>query len=103
MKKIGKLVRDKIPETIESEGRKPITRTLLKDEFLAELDKKFSEELAEFIEEHEIVELGDVLEIIYAYCDLLGVSFEDLEKIRSEKASKNGDFSKRIYLEGTEE
>ena len=46
----GKLVRDKIPEIIIVDGKKPITRILNNDEYLQELDKKLNEEIAEYQE-----------------------------------------------------
>ena len=36
---MGKLVRDKIPQIIMSDGKNPIIRTLPDEEFLTELDK----------------------------------------------------------------
>ena len=46
--KEGKLVRDKIPEIIIADGKKPITRILDNKEYLQELDKKLNEEIAEY-------------------------------------------------------
>ena len=46
--KEGKLVRDRIPEIIIADGKKPITRILDNDEYLRELDKKLNEEIAEY-------------------------------------------------------
>lgn len=45
---MGKLVRDKIPQIIMSDGKNPIIRTLSDEEFLTELDKKLDEEIAEY-------------------------------------------------------
>lgn len=103
MKKIGKLVRDKVPEIIENDGKKAHTRTLSQEEFIIELDRKFIEEQKEFLEEHDKTELADLLEIVHSYCDLIGITFEELERIRAEKSNKNGGFEKRIYLEGISE
>lgn len=44
MKTFNKLVRDKIPEIIEKEGRKVKTRILSNDEYRQELNKIFLEE-----------------------------------------------------------
>ena len=41
----GKLVRDKIPQIIAADGKKPITRILEQEEYLLELDKKLNEEM----------------------------------------------------------
>jgi len=102
MKKIGKLVRDNIPNIIKADGKKPITRKLNDEEFLKELDRKLVEEQNEFQEAHDKEELADILELVYAYCNYLDISFDDLEKLRRSKNQKNGGFSEAIYLEGVE-
>lgn len=45
---MGKLVRDRIPEIIKTDGKNPITRVLSEDEYLQELDTKLNEEVAEY-------------------------------------------------------
>ena len=57
----GKLVRDKIPQIIIAAGKKPITRILDQEEYLAELDKKLNEEIAEYHADKSIEEMADVL------------------------------------------
>ena len=47
----NKLVRDKIPEIIENSGKTAHTHILSEDEYISELDKKLSEEFAEYQEE----------------------------------------------------
>ena len=57
----NKLVRDKIPENINSmEGRNCNYKILNDKEYLEELDKKIFEEAHEFIEEHSVEELADL-------------------------------------------
>ena len=61
----NKLVRDKIPEEIDSEiGRKCKYRILDDEEYLKELNRKVIEEANDFIEENSIEELGDLMEVI---------------------------------------
>lgn len=63
----NKLVRDKIPENIDKmEGRKANYKILEDKEYREELDKKLFEEAHEFIEEHSIEELADLMEVIFA-------------------------------------
>jgi predicted house-cleaning noncanonical NTP pyrophosphatase (MazG superfamily) len=71
--KNGKLVRDKIPEIIKKQGETPITYILDEESYLCELRVKLKEELREFLEirdtvdiEHKIEELADLLEVINA-------------------------------------
>ncbi len=99
----NKLIRDKIPEIIESSGRTPVIRTLDDAEYLTELDRKLNEECAEYQADKSLEELADILEIIYAIAEARGYSLEELEQVRAEKASKRGGFRKRIYLERVEE
>lgn len=100
----NKLVRDKIPENIDSEpGRKSKYRILDDKEYLNELNKKVIEEANEFIEENSIEELGDLMEVINAIMKLKGYQMEDVYKIMKEKADKKGVFNNRIYLEYVDE
>ena len=100
----NKLVRDKIPEEIDSElGRKSKYRILSDDEYLIELDKKVLEEANEFIEENSIEELGDLMEVINAIMKLKGYTMEEVYKVMNDKVGRKGAFNKRIYLEYVDE
>ena len=58
----NKLVRDKIPQEInKTQGRQANYKILNENEYLQELDKKLLEEAHEFIEEHSVEELGDLI------------------------------------------
>ena len=94
-----KLVRDKIPEIIEAQGKKCKVRTLSDDEYLKMIDAKLDEELAEYHEDQNIEELADLMEVIYAAAKARGYSVEELEKVRAQKAEKRGAFEKRLLLE----
>ena len=96
----GKLVRDKIPEIIMADGKKPITRILEHDEYLAELDKKLNEEIAEYQADKSIEEMADVLEVLYAICEARGYSIEELHRIRERKKEERGGFANKIYWHG---
>lgn len=100
----NKLVRDKIPENINSEsGRKSKYRILNDKEYLNELNKKVIEEANEFIEENSIEELGDLMEVINAIIQFKNYKTEELYKVMKEKADKKGAFNNRIYLEYVDE
>ena len=98
----GKLVRDKIPQIIIADGKKPITRILNEDEYLSELDKKLNEEIAEYQEDKSIEELADVLEVMFAICVARGYSVEELMNVRNSKRDKRGGFEQRIFWIGNE-
>ena len=58
---MGKLVRDRIPDIIRNDGKKPIIEILSNEEYLKELDKKLNEEVAEYQADKSIEEMADVL------------------------------------------
>lgn len=95
----NKLVRDKIPENINSmEGRKCNYKILNNYEYLKELDKKLFEEAHEFVEEHSVEELADLMEVIFAIMKDENISIEEVENARKIKNSKKGSFNDKIYL-----
>ena len=95
----NKLVRDRIPEEIDkSEGRKSNYRILDDEEYLKELDRKLFEEAHEFVEEHSLEELADLMEVISAIIKLRNISLEDVEKAREIKNNKKGKFENKVYL-----
>ena len=94
----NKLVRDRIPEIIESKGNTCVTEVLSDAAYLAMLDAKLTEELAEYHADGNPEELADLLEVIYAAAKARGVSAEELDGIRKEKAAKRGRFDQKILL-----
>ena len=62
----NKLVRDRIPEIIESSSKYCTTEILADDAFLRMIDAKLDEELAEYHKDQNIEELADLLEVIHA-------------------------------------
>lgn len=99
MEKIyNKLVRDKIPEIIERDGKQCLTETLSEEDYISALDKKIGEELSEYLSEPCLEELADLLEVIYAAAVARGFTLEELERVRKAKAEKRGGFENRIFL-----
>ena len=99
----NKLVRDRIPEIIESSGRSCTIELLSDEDYLRMLEIKLDEELAEFHQDQNLEELADLLEVIQAVVIARGSSLEELERIRAEKAQKRGGFEKRILLKEVQE
>lgn len=95
----NKLVRDKIPDIIESAGKQAVTHVLTDEEYLAELDRKLTEECAEYQMDKSLEEMADVLEVLYAIAAARGYSVEELERVRAEKSEKRGGFADKIFLE----
>lgn len=103
MEKIyNKLVRDKIPEIIKSNGENPIISILDNERYKEELEKKLYEEYIEVIESSgndRIEELADMLEVISALAKLENKTLDDIIEVSKEKVKKRGAFDKKIFLE----
>lgn len=95
----NKLVRDKIPEIIETSGKKAVFRTLSEDEYLEMLDQKLSEEMNEYLSDKSMEEIADLLEVIHAVVKARGLSMQEVEKIRLSKKEKRGGFENKVFLE----
>jgi predicted house-cleaning noncanonical NTP pyrophosphatase (MazG superfamily) len=93
-----KAIRDKIPQIIQSSGKNCNVKKLDDSEFLVELEKKLSEELAEYQESKNVEELADILEVIYRISELKGTNPDALDEIRREKAEKRGKFDENLFL-----
>lgn len=102
MKIHNKLVRDKIPEIIKSDGRIATIHYLTIEEYKRELDKKLQEEVEEYIKDDNIEELADICEVIEAILEYKNISLEAFKKIKDKKKDFNGGFTQRIFLETTE-
>ncbi len=95
----NKLVRDKIPENIDSmEGRKANWRIMDDEEYIKELNKKLLEEAHEFIEENAVEELADIMEVIQSIMKAKNISYEELKKVQALKREQKGGFYNRVYL-----
>ena len=99
MKIYNKLVRDNIPQIIEKSGKTCKTRVLNDEEYVATLNAKLSEELGEYLQSGEVVELADIVEVALALACAKGVTNDQFDTIRKEKASKNGAFQQKLFLE----
>lgn len=95
----NKLVRDRIPDIIQSEGNGCTVELLKDDLFLEMLDKKLDEELAEYHKDQTLEELADLWEVIRTVVVARGYTLEDLEQVRAEKEAKKGGFKHRILLQ----
>ncbi len=100
--KYHKAIRDKIPEIIKKDGYTCNVETLSDEEFLVEIEKKLSEEVAEYQNDKNSEELADVLEVVYRIAKLRGISKEELEEIRVKKFEERGGFEKNLFLIDTD-
>lgn len=102
-KKYHKLVRDRIPEIIETSGKTCVYETLSDEAYVHLLDEKLNEELEEYQGSKSLEELADLLEVIRAVVKARGWTLEELEQVRAEKAAKRGGFVRKILLKEVQE
>lgn len=98
IKKYNKLIRDNIPEIIGKSGKEAIVKKLTDEEYIEALNFKLGEELEEYIESEDVEELADIVEVIYGILDYKGVSIEEFEDVRQNKAKERGTFKERLML-----
>jgi predicted house-cleaning noncanonical NTP pyrophosphatase (MazG superfamily) len=103
----NKLVRDKIPQIIESKGKKFSTKVLNDEDYIKYLIEKAYEELDEFCaaetDGEAVEELADLLEVIQALAKQHGSSKEEVEAVRIDKVKKRGGFEEKVFLIGVED
>lgn len=99
----GKIVRDRIPEIIHKNGGRAVCLIPEKEEIVRGLEKKLTEELNEYLADHSLEEMADLLEVMHGVLHHRGVSWEELEKIRLEKKEKRGGFEQGIWLTAVEQ
>lgn len=94
----NKLVRDRIPEIIAESGKVCTVETLSDADYMAKLDEKLNEELAEYQDSKSLEELADLLEVMGAVVKAKGYTWEELTKVRKKKLEERGGFEKKILL-----
>jgi predicted house-cleaning noncanonical NTP pyrophosphatase (MazG superfamily) len=94
----NKLIRDKIPDIIESTGNIAVLETLEPKAYMAALNEKLSEELREYYEDNSVEELADLVEVVYAILKYKAVPIHKFEEIRESKVQSRGAFDKRLFL-----
>jgi predicted house-cleaning noncanonical NTP pyrophosphatase (MazG superfamily) len=103
MSTYNKLVRNKIPGIITKEGRIPNTRILSKTEYHTALMTKLVEEVWEFTQNEDLLEIADILEVIETLARERGVSWEELQEIQACKKEQRGGFDEKIFLMSIDE
>jgi predicted house-cleaning noncanonical NTP pyrophosphatase (MazG superfamily) len=91
-----KLVRDRIPDLIRATGQPGSFHLATPTERREPLRAKLVEEVNEFLQAtpgRAAEELVDILEVVAALADALGINQTDLEVRRHEKAAERGGFT----------
>ncbi|MGR4895405.1 hypothetical protein ACIPR8_09035 [Stenotrophomonas sp. LARHCG68] len=101
----NKLVRDKIPEKIEAHGESAEVAKLEGEALLAALKNKLVEEAFEVMDakstEAMSEEIADVIEVLHALEDALGLARSEVEALRDAKKKKRGGFREGVMLLNT--
>ena len=101
MPEYGKLVRDRIPEIIEREGRRCEVATLDEAAFLAALRAKLVEEAGEVAAADAgdlSAELADVLEVVDALAAAAGLTTAQVREEQRRRRDARGGFDRRLWL-----
>ena len=102
MKKYDKLVRDRIPEIIESDGHLCYYHVADDKEFKVKLHEKLQEEIAEFLENPCAEEMADILEVLDAVRMFYDIDLDHIKNNKTAKKLTNGKFNERYILESTQ-
>lgn len=99
--RVGKLIRDKLPDIMRDQGLEVFDRRLDDAEFDAALRAKLLEEAAEAAEavgaDDMAGELADLSEVILALAQLHGLTAAEVEARRLAKRRERGGFDDRVY------
>ncbi|WP_424536796.1 phosphoribosyl-ATP pyrophosphohydrolase [Sphaerisporangium viridialbum] len=98
----GKLVRDRIPEIIEADGRKAKVRVLDESDLVSALTAKLAEEAEELRQaepDDRLGELADIYEVLTSLATTLGFSDEQVQEAARHKRAKRGGFNRRLWLD----
>lgn len=101
MKVYDKLVRDRIPEIIESSGNKCEIEVVSDEIALEYLYNKLNEEVCELLEDKNLDEIADVMEVLFAIGSKYGYSEEDVLDRRNDKKDARGGFENNLILKKT--
>ena len=93
-----KLVRDRIPEYLEGKGIKAVSKQVEPDEHRQHLVDKFLEELEEYRESGDVVELADLLEVLRGMAHHEGYTLEEVLELADQKSEERGGFFNGVYL-----
>jgi len=101
---MNKMVRDKVVEEMNKQGKVSETKTLNNEEFVEQLKKKLKEELDELNEvdfgdkKHFINEIADIQLLIDYLLKTTGITKDEIENFEKDKIAKAGGFDKRIHV-----
>ena len=107
MKVYNKLVRDKVPQTMQNEGKVVYYSMLDGDNLRKMLKIKLIEEARELskakTKEEMVNELADIREVLDTIYEVFDIQEIDVDLAKHKKAQERGDFKSGTYLVCVEE
>jgi predicted house-cleaning noncanonical NTP pyrophosphatase (MazG superfamily) len=101
----NKLIRDRIPEIIQADGHRAVTRVLGTQAYRSALVAKLVEEgqEAQTASPDDLPgELADLFEVLQALLPTLAMTWPDLVALAATKRAQRGGFTRRLFLEYVE-
>ena len=99
MIKYNKLVRDKIPDIIKTDGGECKFHVAKKNEFGELLNEKVFEEAMELIKNPCAEEIADVLEVIEALARMHHINIDEIKEAKKKKREERGSFNLMFVLD----
>ncbi len=96
------IVRDRLPEMLEKEGRKCQVRVVGNDEALHYLAERLRGQVDEFLRAPMPIDAADMLEIMRAIIVKAGWNYDEIEAMRIGKLEDRGGFETNTILLHTE-
>lgn len=95
----NRLVRDRIPEIIESMGNIAVWQTLDEEAYGRALMDTMTRCSLQFAESESLESLADLMESIEAWLEVRGLSQDEVDRARAEKLKRCGGYEGRRFLE----
>ncbi|WDL96872.1 nucleoside triphosphate pyrophosphohydrolase [Alicyclobacillus sp. ALC3] len=94
-----RLVRDRIPDMIESMGNIALCRDLDDETFAQALLATLVRASQQFAESESLETMADMLDAVDAWLEVKGLSMDEVEHAREERRKRCGGFDRRRFLE----
>lgn len=98
MRRYNKIVRDKIPDSIQEQGKTFSLDSVKDKDAIKFLIQKLHEEADELKKSFNEEELADVLEVVDALIEKSEFDKKEILRIKDEKKKSNGGFEKNLIL-----
>lgn len=95
----NRLVRDRIPEIIESQGNIVVWKELDDAQFSRALLDALVRSSQRFADTESLESLADLLELVETWLESRGLSMEEVNRARREKSKRCGTFERRRFVE----